>query len=72
MDIDPALLDLLRCPESRAPLVLDGTWLVSTDGATRRRYRIEAGIPDMILDDSEVLSEADWAQVMQRAGVGRG
>ncbi len=72
MNIDPALLDLLRCPESRARLVLDGLWLVSTDGQTRRRYRVEAGIPDMILEDSEVLSETDWASAMHRAGASRG
>lgn len=71
MDLDRDLLALLRCPESRAPLVLDGDWLVSTDGATRRRYRIEECIPDMILDDSEVLPEQEWQLVMARAGVHR-
>lgn len=67
MKIDAALLELLRCPESHAPLVQDGDWLVSTDGRTRRRYRVESGIPDMILEDSEVLTEADWSAAMQRA-----
>jgi uncharacterized protein YbaR (Trm112 family) len=72
MDLDPEMLELLRCPESRAPLVRDGDWLVSTDGATRRRYRIEECIPDMILEDSEVLSEQEWLAAMARTGVQRG
>ena len=41
MAIDKDLLEILVCPESKAPLVLDGDTLVSTDPETRRRYRIE-------------------------------
>ena len=43
MPIDRALLDILRCPDSQAPLVLDGDRLVSTDRKTRRSYRVEDG-----------------------------
>lgn len=64
--IDVELLSILVCPDSRAPLVLDGTFLVSTDPTTRRRYRIEDGIPIMLVEESEQLSESDWEQVMRR------
>lgn len=66
--IDQELLELLVCPLSRAPVVQDGDFLVSTDAATRRRYRIEGGIPVMLVDDSEELDEATWNAVMERAG----
>lgn len=68
MPIDEELLKILRCPESRAPLVLDGDSLVSTDPATRRRYRIEDDIPNMIIEDSEVLDPDTWKEIMERHG----
>lgn len=73
MAIDPDLLEILACPESRAPLVAfdddAGSWLVSTDAATRRRYRIsEDGIPILLIDESEVLTEERWREVMTACG----
>lgn len=67
MTIDPELLELLVCPLSRAPLVQDGDTLVSTDAATRRRYRIDDGIPIMLVDESEELEEAVWKAIMEKA-----
>jgi len=64
--IDPELLDLLVCPLSRASLVLDEDTLVSTDEATRRRYRIDDGIPILLVDESEELSPAEWKAIMER------
>jgi uncharacterized protein YbaR (Trm112 family) len=70
MPIDRALLDILRCPDSRAPLVLDGDRLVSTDKKTRRSYRVEDGdLPVMVIEESDVLDEPAWAAIMQRHGV---
>jgi uncharacterized protein YbaR (Trm112 family) len=70
MPIDPALLEILRCPESHAPLVLDGARLVSTDRRTRRAYRVEYGdLPIMVIEESEVLDEPAWLAIMQRHGV---
>lgn len=70
MPIDAELLALLVCPLSRAALVLDGETLVSTDAATRRRYRIDDGIPVMLIDESEELAETDWQEIMRRHGQG--
>jgi uncharacterized protein YbaR (Trm112 family) len=60
------LLELLVCPLTRAPLVLDGDTLVSTDPATRRRYRIDDGVPIMLIDESEELDDATWKEIMAR------
>ncbi|MGQ0720113.1 MAG: Trm112 family protein [Candidatus Eiseniibacteriota bacterium] len=68
MSIDPELLEMLVCPLSRAPLVLDEDTLVSTDPATRRRYRIDDGIPVMLVDESEQLDEATWREILARHG----
>lgn len=62
------LLEILCCPETKADLVLDGNFLVSTDKATRRRYRIENDIPIMLIDDSEVLDEVVWGEIMKKHG----
>lgn len=64
--LDPEMLDLLVCPLSRASLVLDGDTLVSTDPATRRRYRIDDGIPILLIDESEELAPAEWEAIMER------
>ncbi|MFC2084504.1 Trm112 family protein [Bacteroidota bacterium] len=66
--ISKDLLNILCCPESKADLVLDGEYLVSTDRNTRRRYRIEDNIPIMLIDESEVLDENTWKEIMQKHG----
>lgn len=68
MTVDPKLLDILVCPLSHAPLVLDGETLVSTDPETRRRYRIDDGIPVMLVDESEELDKAVWKEIMKQHG----
>lgn len=70
---DPDLFDLLVCPESRFPLKWVEGRLVSTDPATRRAYRIEGGIPVMLVDESEVLAPERWQDLIGRPGpVGAG
>ncbi len=64
--ISKDLLDILCCPETKADLVLEGDTLVSTDKATRRRYRIEDDIPIMLIDESEQLSFEEWAEIMKK------
>ena len=66
MTISKELLEILVCPLSKAPLVLDGETLVSTDKETRRRYRIDEGIPNMLLEEAEELSAEEWAGIMKK------
>lgn len=66
--ISKELLEILCCPETKAPLVLDGDFLVSTDEATRRRYRVEDDIPIMLIDESETLDMETWQQIMKNHG----
>ncbi len=62
------LLDILVCPMSKAPLVLDGDTLVSTDKKTRRRYKIEDDIPNMLIEDAEELDMETWTEIMKKHG----
>jgi len=64
--IKQELLDILCCPETKADLVLDGDFLVSTDKTTRRRYRIENDIPIMLIDESEQLDVTTWESIMKK------
>ncbi len=64
--LDADFLKILVCPLSHAPLVQDGETLVSTDAKTRRRYKIVEDIPDLLIDDSEELSESAWKSIMDR------
>lgn len=66
--ISKELLDILVCPETKAELVLEGNFLVSTDKNTRRRYRIEDDIPIMLIEESEQLSLEDWKEIMKKHG----
>ena len=66
--LDPELMAILVCPLSHAPLVQDDDTLVSTDAKTRRRYKIVEGIPDMLIDESEELSESEWKTIMAKHG----
>ena len=65
--IDKGLLEILACPESKAPLVQVGDWLYSTDPKTRRRYPIRDGIPIMLIDEAETVSEEEFERIMAEA-----
>lgn len=66
--ISKELLDILCCPETKADLILEGDFLISTDKSTRRRYRIEEDIPIMLIDDSEILDIETWKAIMLKHG----
>ncbi len=66
--ISKDLLEILCCPETKADLVLEGDFLVSTDKQTRRRYRIEDDIPIMLIEESEELSMDEWKAIMKKHG----
>lgn len=66
--ISKELLDILCCPETKADLILEGNYLISTDKNTRRRYRIEDDIPIMLIEESEQISLEEWTEIMKRNG----
>ena len=67
MPLDPLLLEILVCPESKKPLLYferEG-FLFCPD--SRLKYRIEDDIPVMLIEEAERVSEADAAALVARA-----
>lgn len=69
MPVSEQLLKILACPQTKAPVVLEGEWIVSTDPQTRRRYPIQDDIPVMLIEKSEEMEENEWREVMKRHNV---
>jgi len=67
--INKKALAVLACPLSKAPLVLDGERLVSTDAETRRAYAIVDGFPNLLIPESTTLSPEEHRQVLEKHGV---
>ncbi|BBZ44363.1 Trm112 family protein [Mycobacterium parmense] len=67
--LDNALLNILVCPADRGPLVLvdsaDGELLYNP--RLRRAYRIEDGIPVLLVDEARDVDDDEHARLMERA-----
>ena len=59
---------LLCCPETKADLVEHNNQLISVDENSRRAYRIEDGIPVLLIEESVKLDKATWEQILTVAG----
>lgn len=60
--LDEKLLSILVCPADHGPLVYTGTELYNP--RLRRVYRIEDGIPVLLVDESrEVVDDAEHARL---------
>lgn len=66
--INKELLEILRCPETKAPLLLENNYLISMDKNTRRRYPIVDDVPVMLVDQSTQLTVEEWTEVMKKHG----
>lgn len=64
MTLDPKLLEILVCPVSKASLREVDGYLISADPETRLRYRIDEGIPVMLVEDAEMMTEDEWKAAM--------
>ncbi|WP_375486726.1 Trm112 family protein [uncultured Mycobacterium sp.] len=67
--IDETLLSILVCPADRGPLLLvdkpDGALLYNP--RLRRGYRIEDGIPVLLVDEAIAVSDDEHVRLMARA-----
>jgi uncharacterized protein YbaR (Trm112 family) len=75
MELAQELLDILVCPESREPLVYfpkgesgeDEAQAFLYCAASRLKYRVEDGIPVMLVEEAVRLDEADGDKLVARA-----
>jgi uncharacterized protein YbaR (Trm112 family) len=67
MALDPMLLEILACPEDKGPLL----YFVDEDALynprLRRRYAIRDGIPVMLIDEAETVSDAEHDRLTAKA-----
>ena len=67
--VDDSLLSILVCPADRGSLVLvesgDGELLYNP--RLRRAYRIEDGIPVLLIDEARDVDDDEHARLMARA-----
>ncbi|MEE6138561.1 Trm112 family protein [Mycobacterium sp. 050128] len=67
--LDQTLLSILVCPQDRGPLLLvsqeDGDELLYNP-RLRRAYRIEDGIPVLLIDEARDVDEDEHARLMER------
>jgi uncharacterized protein len=63
--IDETLLSILVCPADRGPLVLAGDVLYNP--RMRRAYRIEDGIPVLLVDEATEVGDEEHARLMAQA-----
>ena len=67
--LDDSLLSILVCPADRGPLVLvdSGEGELLYNPRLRRAYRIEDGIPVLLIDEARDVDDDEHARLMARA-----
>jgi uncharacterized protein YbaR (Trm112 family) len=67
--LDDSLLSILVCPADRGPLVLvgDGEGELLYNPRLRRAYRIEDGIPVLLIDEARDVDADEHDRLMARA-----
>ncbi|MCG5433430.1 Trm112 family protein [Mycobacterium sp. MYCO198283] len=65
--LDERLLSILVCPADRGPLLLVGDELLYNP-RLRRAYRIDDGIPVLLIDEAVDVDEARHQELIARAG----
>lgn len=66
--LDESLLSILVCPADRGPLVLvgSGEGELLYNPRLRRAYRIEDGIPVLLIEEARDVDEDEHARLMAR------
>lgn len=67
MALDPELLSILVCPEAKEPLVYFEEEAFLFCPQSRLKYRVEDGIPVMLVEEAERLSSEEARALMERA-----
>ncbi|MBB1029450.1 Trm112 family protein [Dietzia sp. SLG310A2-38A2] len=65
--IDDRLLEILACPEDKGPLLLAGDDTLYNP-RLRRAYRIDDGIPVLLVEEARQVDDAEHADLLARSG----
>ena len=67
MTLSPELLAVLACPEDKGPLLYFGDEGGLYNPRLQRRYLITDGIPIMLIDEAEAVSDDEHAALVAKA-----
>jgi uncharacterized protein len=68
MALDPKLLEILACPDDKGPLLYFADEQALYNPRLKRRYRVLDGdIPDLLIDDSETVDDAEHDRLVHKA-----
>jgi uncharacterized protein YbaR (Trm112 family) len=67
MALPRELLDILVCPKSKQPLLYFEAGEFLFCPASRLKYRIDQGVPVLLVDEATEVSEAESAQLVKKA-----
>jgi uncharacterized protein YbaR (Trm112 family) len=68
MALDPKLLEILACPDDKGPLLYFADEQTLYNPRLQRRYRVLDGdIPDLLIDDSETVDDAEHQRLLAKA-----
>ena len=67
MPLDKILLDILACPEDKGPLYYFEAEESLYNPRLQRRYLIRDGIPIMLVDEAEAVTDAEHNRLIARA-----
>jgi uncharacterized protein YbaR (Trm112 family) len=67
MALDPLLLEILACPQDKGPLLYFADENSLYNPRLHRRYAINDGIPDMLIDDAETVPDDEHERLMAKA-----
>jgi uncharacterized protein YbaR (Trm112 family) len=67
MALDPMLLEILACPEDKGPLLYFADEDALYNPRLRRRYAVRDGIPVMLIEEAETVSDEEHGRLMAKA-----
>ena len=70
MTLDPLLIDVLACPEDKGPLLYFDDEDLLYNPRLHRAYRVQDGIPVMLIDEATAVDEAEHARLTAKAEAG--
>ena len=67
MALDQQLLDILACPDDKGPLLYFQDEDSLYNPRLKRRYSIRDDIPVMLIDESEIVDDAEHDRLVAKA-----
>ncbi|MGC8626974.1 MAG: Trm112 family protein [Acidimicrobiales bacterium] len=67
MTLDPLLVEILACPVDKGPLYYFADEGSLYNPRLHRRYKVNDGIPDMLIEDSEEVGAEEHERLVKKA-----